>query len=97
MLYIKGSAQTHNNGKLCALRRRAKARGFRIVRGYPNWSLVDARLEPQRRVLGLSACSLAQIEAALAALPPQRKPGSTAFRRVPAAIMSTLVTNGAAP
>jgi len=59
------------------LRKEARTRGFRILRGHPGWSLIDSRIEPQRALRGLSDTTYAQIEAALATPPrPMR-----AYRR----------------
>jgi hypothetical protein len=59
---------------LARLRRMAKARGFRIRKDWSGvWSLVDARIEPPRALVGLFHVSLPKIEAALLTpLPPPR-------------------------
>jgi hypothetical protein len=55
--------------RLRRLRKTAKARGFRILKGHPGWRLVAARLEPQHAVHGLSDVAFEAIESALAASP----------------------------
>jgi hypothetical protein len=77
--------------ELARQRRIAKKRGFRIVRGYPGWSLIDTKIEPSRPVLGFLHVSLAKIGSALRTpLPPprMRKPPIS-----PAALLRP-VTNG---
>jgi hypothetical protein len=51
--------------ELARLRRIAKKRGFRIVRGYPGWSLIDTKIKPPRPVLGFLHVRIEKIEAAL--------------------------------
>jgi hypothetical protein len=66
--------------RLRRVRRDAKARGFRILRAFPGYSLIDARIEPQRALCGLSDVSFEAIEAALAApLPPRKRRRSFNF------------------
>jgi hypothetical protein len=57
------------------LRREAKARGFRVLKDWSGrWSLVDARIEPQRALFGLLHVPLLKIEHALATPLPAPKP-----------------------
>jgi hypothetical protein len=75
MLVSISSTPFKNNTarELARQRRIAKKRGFRIVRGWPGWSLIDAKLEPSRPILGFLHVSLAKIGAALQTpLPPPR-------------------------
>jgi hypothetical protein len=59
--------------ELARQRRIAKKRGFRIVRGYPGWSLIDTKIEPPRPVVGFLHVALEKIAAALGTpLPPPR-------------------------
>jgi hypothetical protein len=60
---------------LARLRREARQRGFRILKDWSGrWSLVDARIEPQRALFGLLHVSLQKIEIALATPLSARKP-----------------------
>jgi hypothetical protein len=66
--------------RLRRLRKNARARGFRVLRGHPGWSLINARIEPQRALCGLSDVSFEAIEAALAVpLPPRKRRRSFNF------------------
>jgi hypothetical protein len=63
-----------NRNELRHLRRQAGMHGFRILKDWGgNFSLFDARIEPQRGLLGLTHVSLAEIgKAVLAPLPPHK-------------------------
>src|SRR5215472_417618 len=62
---------------LAHLRYLARLRGFRILRDWSGtWSLVDARIEPQRALVGLLHVSLTKIEAALLSPLPGPRPRS---------------------
>jgi hypothetical protein len=85
------------------LRRHARARGFRILKDWTGiYSLVDARIAPQRALDGLTHVSLAAIGTALATPLPPPKP-KPARRATPVEPMARLVetltarTNGGAP
>jgi isopenicillin N synthase-like dioxygenase len=67
----KSEHRTH----LARLRREARQRGFRVLKDWSGrWSLVDARIEPQRALFGLLHVPLLKIECALATPLPAPKP-----------------------
>lgn len=60
---------------LARLRRYARARGFRILHDWTGgYSLVDARIAPQRELSGLTHVSLTEIGIALTTPLPPPKP-----------------------
>ena len=68
MLYLAPASPTRNDDRnaLARLRRLARERGLRILKDWTGtWSLVDAKIEPQRALVGLVHVSLAKIEAEL--------------------------------
>jgi hypothetical protein len=71
---------------LARLRREARQRGFRVLKDWTGtYSLVDARIEPQRALCGLLHTSLHRIELALAAPLPAPKPRRRRTITVPTA------------
>jgi hypothetical protein len=87
-----------NHNYLARLRRLARARGFRILKDWTGaFSLVDARIAPQRALDGLVHVPLAVIGVALITplptpKPKRAKPATTIASVVP---MARLVTNQA--
>jgi hypothetical protein len=86
MLQVSIHSPLHKSTHLARLRREARERGFRILKDWSGrWSLVDARIEPQRALFGLLHVPLHRIEAALAAPLPAPKPRRRRTITVPAA------------
>jgi hypothetical protein len=82
--------------RLRRIRRLAKARGFRVLRGYPGYSLIVRDIEPQRAVRGLCDTSLDSIEAALTTPLQKRKQAPKHAISTPA-IVTTVEAEGIAP
>jgi hypothetical protein len=80
MLHITSPLPSDNGERraLARIRRLAKKRGFRVLKDWTGtFSLVDAKIEPQRALIGLVHVPLLKIEDAVSTpLPPAkvRKP-----------------------
>jgi hypothetical protein len=78
MLHITSPLPSDNGARnqLARIRRLAKKRGFRVLKDWTGtFSLVDAKIEPQRALIGLVHVPLSKIEDAVSTpLPPPRPP-----------------------
>jgi hypothetical protein len=99
--------QNLDRNHLARVRRQARKRGFRVLKDWSgSWSLVDARIQPPRALVGLVHVTLAKIETAvltpLPEVPPRRRkaPAPSANESAVVGLMTALratVGNGGAP
>jgi hypothetical protein len=99
MLQVTTSApfyKSNDRDHLARIRYQARKRGFRLFKDWSGtWSLVDARIEPPRALVGLFHVPLKKIEAALRAPLPVKPPRRR--KAVPAnaeAALRRLLRNG---
>lgn len=110
MLHLTPASPTCKNNDrnhLARIRRFAKKRGFRVLKDWSGtWSLVDARIQPPRALVGLVHVTLARIETAvltpLPEVPPRRRkaPAPSANESAVTGLMTALratAGNGGAP
>src|SRR5262249_55809739 len=101
MLHIASALPSDNQNldrnHLARIRRLAKKRGFRVLKDWSgSWSLVDARIQPPRALVGLVHVTLTKIEIAvltpLPEIPPRRRnvPAPSANKSAVAGLMTAL-------
>jgi hypothetical protein len=94
MLHITPPLLSDNGERnhLARIRRQAKKRGFRVLKDWTGtFSLVDAKIEPPRALIGLVHVPLPKIETAVTtALPPPKVRKSNGAPRPIAAALAAI-------